>query len=90
MVFVSSKVKALLLDEGLVSEDAWSSACSGTGEPIQTLLEGGDINETALMEVMGRAAGIPPVDLRRVEFDNAVVDSVAINRSSSTPGAVAI
>ena len=77
MVSVSSKVKALLIGEGLVTENAWSLACTSDGEPIQTLLEGGELSENALMEVLGRAAGIPPVDLRRVEFDNAVVDTVA-------------
>ncbi|MBL6756806.1 MAG: Flp pilus assembly complex ATPase component TadA [Planctomycetes bacterium] len=77
MVTVSSKVKALLIGEGLVSENDWSRACSGDGEPIETLLEAGDLNENALMEVMGRAAGIAPVDLRRVELDAAVVDTVA-------------
>ena len=77
MVTVSSKVKALLIGEGLVSENDWSRACSGDGEPIETLLEEGGLNENALMEVMGRAAGIAPVDLRRVEFDAAVVDTVA-------------
>ena len=72
MVTVSSKVKALLIGEGLVSENDWSRACSGDGEPIETLLEEGGLNENALMEVMGRDAGIAPVDLRRVEFDAAV------------------
>ncbi|MDB4538739.1 hypothetical protein N9226_01315 [bacterium] len=38
---MSSKVKALLIGEGLISENEWSRACAGDGEPIQTLLEGG-------------------------------------------------
>ena len=77
MVTVSSKVKALLIGEGLISESEWSRASAGEGEPIETLLQDGDLNEQALMEVMGRAAGIPPVDLRRVELDTSVVDTVA-------------
>ena len=77
MVTVSSKVKALLIGEGLVSEQAWSSALNGDREPIEALIDAGELSETSLMEVLGRAAGIAPVDLRRVEFDNAVVDTVA-------------
>ena len=69
MVAVSSKVKGLLLEEGLVSEDAWAAAVGGEGDPIEALMNQGELHEPALMEVLGRAAGIPPVDLRRVQFD---------------------
>ncbi len=77
MVAISSKVKGLLVDEGLVTEEAWRNAISGDGDPIESLLNNGELLEPALMEMLGRAAGIAPVDLRRVEFDSAVIDTVA-------------
>ncbi len=77
MVAISSKVRGLLVDEGLVSADAWASATAGDGDPIEGLLAAGELSEPALMEMLGRAAGIAPVDLRRVEFDPSVIESVA-------------
>ncbi|MEM8711857.1 MAG: ATPase, T2SS/T4P/T4SS family, partial [Planctomycetota bacterium] len=77
MVAVSSKVKGLLVDEGLVSEEAWQEAVSGDGDPIEKLLAAQELSEAALMEMLGRAAGIAPVDLRRVEFDSSTVETVA-------------
>ncbi len=77
MVAVSSKVKGLLLEEGLISEQAWAEAARGEGDPIETLLGNGELHEAAMMEVLGRAAGIPPVDLRRVIFDEATIEAVA-------------
>ena len=74
---ISTKVKAILLDEGLVTDEAWTQAAAGDSDPVEALLSSGDLLEPALMEVLGRAAGIPPVDLRRIEFDTAVVDTVA-------------
>ncbi len=77
MVAISSKVRALLVEEGLVSEAAFQEAAKGEGDPIEALMNSGELAEAALMEMMGRAAGMPPVDLRRLEFDPAVVDIVA-------------
>ncbi|MEM1453190.1 MAG: ATPase, T2SS/T4P/T4SS family [Planctomycetota bacterium] len=77
MVSISTKVRGLLLEEGLVTEEAWAQAVSGDGDPVEALLNGDELSEPALMEVMGRAAGIPPVDLKRVELDPAIVDVVA-------------
>lgn len=76
MVAVSSKVRSLLLEEGLVSEEAWSQAKSADGDPIENLMNAGELHEPAFMEVLGRAAGIPPVDLRRVTFDHDIVESI--------------
>ncbi|MEM6672771.1 MAG: ATPase, T2SS/T4P/T4SS family [Planctomycetota bacterium] len=77
MVAISTKVRGLLLSEGLVSEEAWQKATSGDGDPVEQLLNAGDLSESALMEVLGRAAGIPPVDLRRIELDAAIVETLA-------------
>ncbi|MEL6715191.1 MAG: hypothetical protein AAFP86_15525, partial [Planctomycetota bacterium] len=70
-------MKGLLLEEGLVSEDAWAAAVGGEGDPIEALMNQGELHEPALMEVLGRAAGIPPVDLRRIQFDIQTVEAVA-------------
>ncbi len=77
MVAISAKVKGLLVDEGLVSEGAWATAIAGQGDPIEGLLAAGELSEPALMEMLGRAAGIAPVDLKRVEFDSGVIETVA-------------
>lgn len=77
MVAVSAKVKGLLLEEGLITEEAWLEAAGGEGDPIENLMNAGELHEPALMEVLGRAAGMPPVDLRRVEFDESILDAVA-------------
>ena len=76
MVAVSAKVKGLLIEEGLISEQSWQDALAADGDPIEKLLFEGEILEAALMEILGRAAGIPPVDLRRVELDVATIETV--------------
>ena len=76
MVAVTAKVKGLLIDEGLITEQSWRDALAADGDPIEALLIEAGLPEAALMEVLGRAAGIPPVDLRRVELDVATIETV--------------
>ena len=76
MVGVSTKIKRLLLNEGLVSSDEWQTAIDKGGDVIESLLDEGVLDEESLMEVFGRSAGIPPVDLRRVTPDPLALEVV--------------
>jgi type IV pilus assembly protein PilB len=77
MAKVSPKIKRLLVAEGLVALESWESAARGDQDPIKALLGSGELSEGSLLEVMGRSAGVPPVDLRRVKPDSTAVDSVS-------------
>ena len=73
---VSRKIRKLLLDAGLVDQEAWDAARNNGGNVIENLLEQGVVAETALLETLGRASNIPPIDLTRVTPDPTAVDSL--------------
>jgi len=77
MARVSTKIKRLLVAEGLIAPESWDAATKGDQDPVQTLLASGELREESLLEVMGAAAGIAPVDLRRVRPDSSAVESVS-------------
>jgi type IV pilus assembly protein PilB len=77
MVRVSSKIKRLLIDEGLVTSDQWADARTQGPNVIETLLQRGHVEEWALMDVIGRSAGVPPVDLSRAEPHAAALDCLS-------------
>ncbi|HVS17487.1 MAG TPA: hypothetical protein VMT18_02720, partial [Planctomycetota bacterium] len=66
MVRLSGKIRRLLVDAGLVSEDDWAVARERGGQPLATLLAQGLLSEDDLLETLGKAARVPPVDLTRV------------------------
>ena len=74
MVRRSSKIRSLLIDEGLVSQDVWDSAIALGSEVVGTLISRGDVDERALMDVLGRAAGVAPVDLGRCTPDPTAIE----------------
>ena len=74
MVGVSSKIKRLILDAGLVSQDEWMDARSAGGDILDTLISRGQIDERILMEILGRSAGVAPVDLARVSPDQSAME----------------
>ncbi|MCP3918746.1 MAG: Flp pilus assembly complex ATPase component [bacterium] len=76
MVRVSVKVKRLLVEEGLITNDQWESARKEGGDILDALLKQGTIEESSLMEVMGRSAGVAPIDLLSVMPDRSAVDSI--------------
>jgi len=76
MVRVSSKIKRLLIDEGLVTSDQWADARSKGPNVVETLITRGDVDEKALMDVIGRSAGVPPIDLSRVTPHPAALDCI--------------
>ncbi|MBI5362259.1 MAG: Flp pilus assembly complex ATPase component TadA [Planctomycetes bacterium] len=76
MVRVSGKIKRLLVDAGLISEEAWTNARDKGGNVIETLLSSGTLEESALLEAVGRAASVAPVDIGRVTVDPSALEAV--------------
>ena len=74
MVRISGKIRRLLVDGGLVSDEEWASARERGGSPVATLLSQGTLAEESLFEVLGAAAGIAPVDLSQVRPDPRAVE----------------
>jgi type IV pilus assembly protein PilB len=74
MVRISGKIRRLLVDGGLVSDEEWASARERGGSPVATLLSQGTLAEESLFEVLGAAAGIAPVDLSQARPDPRAVE----------------
>ena len=72
MVRVPTKVRRLLSDEGLVSPAQWDQVAS-LEDPLAALFEAGDLEESTLVEVVARTAGIAPIDLTDVMPDGDVL-----------------
>jgi type IV pilus assembly protein PilB len=77
MARVSTKIKRLLVAEGLIAPESWDNAAKTEQDPVQALLSSGELSEGALLEVMGCSAGVPPIDLRRVRPDSTAVEAVS-------------
>jgi type IV pilus assembly protein PilB len=74
MVRVSGKIRRLLLDARLVTEQDWNEA-RGKGERVlETLISSGMLEEDALLETLGADAGVPPVDLSRITPDPSALE----------------
>ncbi len=73
---ISGKIRRLLVDGGLVTEEQWSTARERGGSPVATLLAQGQLTEEGLFETLGLAAGIPPVDLSNVRPDPKAIESL--------------
>jgi type IV pilus assembly protein PilB len=76
MARTSSKIKRLLVEEGLVTAEQWGEVQAPGMDVVEALLDRGILHETSLMEVLGRSAGVPPVDLRMVKPDPVAVGAV--------------
>ncbi len=77
MVRISGKIHRILVDAGLVTEEDWRVARENGGQPLATLLSQGLVSEGALLGTLGRAAGIPPVDLSRVRPDQSALETIS-------------
>tara|TARA_R110002126_G_scaffold11114_9_gene50443 strand:+ start:1195 stop:2898 length:1704 start_codon:yes stop_codon:yes gene_type:complete len=77
MVRISTKIRRLLTEEGLVTSEQIREASELGEDLIETLLDSGAIPESSLMEVMGRSAGVPPVDLRSITPDQMALDAIS-------------
>ena len=78
MVRITGKIRRLLVDAGLVNEQDWTAAREKGGQPVATLLSQGLLSEDALLETLGQAAGVPPVDLSRIKPDPAALACLSL------------
>jgi len=76
MVRISSKIRRLLIDEGVITGEQWEEARSAGPDVLETLIRRGDVDETALMEVFGRSTGVAPVDLTAVTPDPSALEAI--------------
>jgi type IV pilus assembly protein PilB len=76
MVQVPVKIKRLLLDSGLVSEENWAQAKTQGPNILENLLESGGLESRSLIEAMSSSSNVPPVDLERVKPDSSAVESL--------------
>jgi type IV pilus assembly protein PilB len=74
MVRVSTRIRRLLVEGGLVSAEDWETASKGGGSVLETLIGRGSIKEARYLEALGSATGIPPVDLTRAKPDAKAVE----------------
>jgi len=74
MVRVSGKIRRLLLDARLVTDQDWNEARAKGERVLETLLTSGMLEEDALLETLGADAGVPPVDLSRVTPDTGALE----------------
>lgn len=74
MVRASGKVRRLLLEAGLVTDEEWNSACQRGGDVLESLVSNGTVEEGALLEVLGQEAGVAPLDLSRVDPDPMAIE----------------
>ena len=77
MVRVSGKIRRILVDAGLVSDNDWTAAKERGGQPVATLLAQGLLQEDALFETLGRSSGVPPVDLTRIRPDPTALQTLS-------------
>jgi type IV pilus assembly protein PilB len=76
MVRVSGKIRRLLVDSELITDEDWSSARETGQPPVDVLLERGLVPEESLFEVLAAGSGMVPVDLSRLELDDSVADAL--------------
>ena len=74
MVRVSGKIRRILIDAALVTEEEWALASQSGGQPLSTLISQGGISEGKLLGTLGRAAGVAPIDLAHVHPDPQAVE----------------
>jgi type IV pilus assembly protein PilB len=76
MVRVSAKIKRLLVDASLVTDADWSNAKEKGGSILEALLSSGVLHEDGLLEALGRASSIAPVDLLRCTPDPKALEAL--------------
>jgi len=76
MVRISRQIMRLLTEEGLVTKEQWDVARHDGKDPVDSLLASGVIDETVLLEVLGRSSGVAPVDIAEVVPDPIAVQTL--------------
>lgn len=76
MVLVSGKIRKLLIDAGLATTEDWSAAKEQGGNLLGNLVTGGVLTSDALLEALGRASNLPPVELGRITPDPSALERI--------------
>ncbi len=76
MVRVSGKIRSILVEAGLVTQEDWNSARESGKPPVDVLLERGTVTEERLFEVLALTSGLVPVDLTRVKPDPQAIEAL--------------
>ena len=76
-VLVSGKIRKLLLEGGLATQDDWAAAKERGGNPLENLVTAGAVSPDALLEALGRESNIAPVELSRVTPDPSALERVS-------------
>ncbi len=72
----SSKIRRLLIDAGLVTQDQWDDAQDPQKSAVCVLLERDQLQEEDFFQVLGRASGLPPLDLSRAHPDKLALETL--------------
>jgi len=76
VVQASVKIKRILIDSGLVSEADWNNSRDKGGGVLNALVQSGTLPEDSLLEAVGRAAGVAPIDIARVQPDPRALEAI--------------
>ena len=77
MVVVSSRIRRLLSDEGLVTAERWGEVGS-TVEALEQLLDSGELDEGALVTAIARTAALAPLELSEITPEKEAVELVGV------------
>ncbi|MCB9914378.1 MAG: Flp pilus assembly complex ATPase component TadA [Planctomycetes bacterium] len=77
MVVVSGKIRKVLIDGGLATQEDWTAAKARGGNLLENLVSAGAVSSDALLEALGRASHLPPVHLSRVVPDRSALERIA-------------
>ena len=76
MVIVSGKIRKLLVDAGLATQEDWLAARERGGNLLENLVKGGTLSADTLLDTLSRASNLAPVDLSRVSPDPSALERV--------------
>ncbi len=83
MVLASGKIRKLLEDAGLASEGDWAQARDRGGNILENLVSSGVVEPSTLLDALGRASNLPPVDLSRVSADPSALERIPVESCTS-------
>ena len=76
MVIVSGKIRKLLVDAGLATQEDWLAARERGGNLLENLVSGGTVSADILLDTLSRASNLAPVDLSRVSPDPSALERI--------------
>ena len=77
MVRVSTKIRSILHQRGMVSPETWASALESGRPVLETLIEGsGELTEAGYLAAIGSVSGAPPVELSACHPDERALETL--------------